>query len=61
MRNLIRKMPDLAEMVLDKCISDNGKRPVADDYAVRIFCLLKNRCYHVMKILWFLISDYFIL
>jgi len=37
MRNLIRKMPDLAEMVLDKCISDNGKRPVADDYAITLF------------------------
>ena len=34
MRKLIRKMPDMAEMVFDRFITDNGKRVTDDDFAV---------------------------
>lgn len=40
MRKLIKKMPDLAEIVYNQCITDNGKKPEDDNYKVRcIFCM----------------------
>jgi len=34
MRKLIRKMEDMAEIVCNQCITDNGKKPEDDTYAV---------------------------
>ena len=36
MRKLIMKMADMALIVCDQCITDNGKKPENDDYAVRL-------------------------
>jgi len=33
-RKLIMKMEDMAEIVCNQCISDNGKKPDDDDFAV---------------------------
>lgn len=35
MRKLIQKMPDMAEIVYNQCITDNGKKPEDDEYKVR--------------------------
>ena len=36
MRKLIRNMPEMAELVLDKCIVDNGKVVSDDDFSVSV-------------------------
>ena len=34
MRKLIMKMEDMALLVCNQCVSDNGKKPENDDYSV---------------------------
>ena len=34
MRKLIMKMEDMALIVCNQCVSDNGKKPENDDYSV---------------------------
>ena len=34
MRKLIMKMEDMALLVFNQCITDNGKKPENDDYCV---------------------------
>nr|XP_039268134.1 transient receptor potential cation channel subfamily A member 1 homolog isoform X2 [Styela clava] len=36
MRKLIKKMPDLAEIVYNQCITDNGKKPEDDNYTITL-------------------------
>ena len=36
MRKLIMKMEDMALIICNQCVSDNGKKPENDDYTVNI-------------------------
>ena len=34
MRKMIKKMEDMAEVVCNQCVTDNGKKPEDEDFAV---------------------------